>query len=142
MSSKKSKQKASSKKSGMSKAELQSSVSSVQGQLAKTEAKLAKAQDKAERWKKEATAQRRSAASSQQRVDKLTKKLNRPEAGGQAAPARKTAARRAPAKTAASGTGSAPDQSWTVVRLRAEARKRGLVGMSNKPKAQLLAALS
>jgi hypothetical protein len=35
-----------------------------------------------------------------------------------------------------------PDETWSVVELRAEARARGLVGMSNKPKAQLLAALS
>jgi hypothetical protein len=35
-----------------------------------------------------------------------------------------------------------PDETWTVVELRAEARARGLVGMSSKSKAQLLAALS
>ncbi len=35
-----------------------------------------------------------------------------------------------------------PDQSWTVVQLRAEARARGLAGLSNKSKTQLIAALS
>ena len=35
-----------------------------------------------------------------------------------------------------------PDQTWTVVQLRAEARARGIAGMSNKPKAKLLAALT
>ena len=34
-----------------------------------------------------------------------------------------------------------PDAGWTVVQLRAEARSRGLTGMSGKTKAQLLAAL-
>ncbi len=144
--SSKNKKKGSPKKSSMSKAELRRSVSAVRGQLTTTEAKLAKAQDKAERWKKEATAQRRSAARSEQRVDKLAKELDRAEAGGQppqaVRPDRKTASRRPPAKPATAGTVSVPDQSWTVLHLRAEARARGLVGMSNKPKAQLLAALS
>ena len=35
-----------------------------------------------------------------------------------------------------------PDESWTVVQLRAEARSRGLTGLSGKSKAQLLEALS
>ena len=35
-----------------------------------------------------------------------------------------------------------PDETWSVVRLRAEARARGLTGMWDKTKAQLLAALS
>ena len=34
-----------------------------------------------------------------------------------------------------------PDASWTVVQLRAEARTRGLPGLSRKTKAELLAAL-
>ena len=37
---------------------------------------------------------------------------------------------------------STPDASWTVVRLRQEARARGLTGMSGKPKAEVLAALT
>ena len=37
---------------------------------------------------------------------------------------------------------STPDMSWTVVRLRAEARARGLTGLSSKPKAEILAALT
>ena len=36
---------------------------------------------------------------------------------------------------------AAPDDTWTVVRLRAEARRRGLTGLSGKTKAELLAAL-
>jgi hypothetical protein len=37
---------------------------------------------------------------------------------------------------------STPDASWTVVRLREEARARGLTGMSKKSKAEVLAALT
>jgi hypothetical protein len=37
---------------------------------------------------------------------------------------------------------SAPDATWTVVRLREEARTRGLTGVSGKTKAQLLALLT
>ncbi len=52
----------------------------------------------------------------------------------------------APARTAASpppapSPASQPDDSWTVVDLRAEAKRRGLVGYSRKSKAQLLAEL-
>jgi hypothetical protein len=34
------------------------------------------------------------------------------------------------------------NETWSVVQLRAEAHARGLTGMSNKTKAQLLAGLS
>ena len=44
-------------------------------------------------------------------------------------------------RTAADGL-TAPDQTWTVAQLRAEARARGLAGFSNKPKAQLITALT
>lgn len=144
MSSKK--KKASPKKSSMSRAELQSSVSAVRGQLTKTEAKLAKAKDKTERWKKEATAQRKAAAESGQRVKELQQKLEGAETAGQrtrvARPGKAAASKRPPAKPRTAGTGSVPDKGWTVVQLRAEARARGLVGVSNTPKAHLLAALS
>jgi lysophospholipase len=42
---------------------------------------------------------------------------------------------------AASSTASAPDDSWTVADLRAEAKKRGLTGYSRKTKAELLTEL-
>lgn len=41
-----------------------------------------------------------------------------------------------------SDTSAAPDSSWTVAQLRAEARRRGITGMSNKPKAELVQALT
>ena len=91
---------------------LRSQLTRTENQLTKTEKKLAKARERAEHWKSEAKTQRRSAP-------------GRP------------AAEATPADSL-----TEPDETWTVVQLRAEARARGLVGMSNKPKAQLLAALS
>lgn len=126
--------------------ELKKTLSVVRDQLTKSETKLAKATGKAERWKNEAAAQRRAASKSGARVEKLQKKLDRATAAVE--PIRVTR----PAEAAASGGPVAeptagdgvtvPDETWSVVRLRAEARARGLVGMSNKPKAHLLAALS
>ena len=126
--------------------ELKKTLSLVRGQLTKSEAKLTKAMGKAERWKKEAAAQRKAASRAGARVEKLQKKLDR------AATAVKPVRATAPVEAAASGGPVAepttadgvtiPDQTWSVVQLKAEARARGLVGMSNKPKAYLLSALS
>jgi 2-polyprenyl-3-methyl-5-hydroxy-6-metoxy-1,4-benzoquinol methylase len=126
--------------------ELKKTLAVVRGQLTKSETRLTKATGKAERWKKEAAAQRRAAARSGARVEKLQKKVHR------AAAALKPIRAAGPMDVAASGGPVAepmaadgvtvPDETWSVVQLRAEARARGLVGMSNKPKAQLLAALS
>jgi len=126
--------------------ELKKTLSVVRGQLTKSETKLTKATGKAERWKKEAAAQRRAASRSGARVEKLQKKLDRAAAAVE--PIRATGRMEAAASggpvaepTVADGV-TVPDETWSVVQLRAEARARGLVGMSNKPKAQLLAALS
>lgn len=114
--------------------------------MTKSETKLAKTTGKTERWKKEAAAQRGAASRSGARVEKLQKKRDRAAAAVE--PIRATG----PMDAAASGTPVAeptaadgvtvPNETWSVVQLRAEARARGLVRMSNKPKAQLLAALS
>jgi hypothetical protein len=134
------------KKSTAGKKELKKTLTVVRSQLTKTETKLEKANAKAQRWRKEAQAQRSSAARSGTRAEKLQKKLDR--AAGALEPTQATG----PLEAAASGRPAAepttadgvtvPDDTWTVVELRAEARARGLVGMSNKSKAQLLAALS
>lgn len=126
--------------------ELKKTLAVVRGQLTKSETKLTKATGKAERWKKEAAAQRTAASRSGARVEKLQKKLDRAAAAVE--PIRATgpmeaAASAGPVAAPAAADGvTVPDETWSVVQLRAEARARGLVGMSNKPKAQLLAALS
>ncbi len=126
--------------------ELKQSVSALRGQLRKTEKQLTKAQDLAERWKKDAKAHKRSAARAGARANELQHQQDR--ASVALAQVQATAPMEAPASggpvaepTDADGV-TVPDESWTVVQLRAEARARGLVGMSNKPKAQLLTALS
>ena len=102
--------------------ELKKRLSKLRGRLAKTEDKLTRAQDRAERWKREAKKQRKSAAASR---------------------ARAAEADRPSATTPTASEGAAvPDETWTVAQLRTEARDRGLAGMSNRPKAELLAALS
>ena len=126
--------------------ELKKTLSGVRSQLTKTETKLTKANAKAARWKKETAAQRTAASRSDARVEKLQKKLDR------AATALEPAHAVGPLDAAASGLPvgeptaadglTVPDETWTVVQLRAEARARGLTGMSNKSKAQLLDALS
>lgn len=124
--------------------ELKTTLSGVRGQLTKTETKLRKATAKADRWKKEATAQRTAATRSDARVEKLRKKLDRaaaaPEPVQATSPVTPAVAGR-PAVEPGDGL-TIPDQTWTVVQLRAEARARGLAGLSNKPKKQLLAALT
>jgi chromosome segregation ATPase len=126
--------------------ELKKTLSGVRSQLTKTETKLSKANQKADRWKKETAAQRTAASRSDARVEKLQKKLDR------AAAALEPVQAVGPLEAAASGLTvgeppaadglTVPDETWTVVQLRAEARARGLVGMSKKSKAELLDAMS
>ncbi len=127
-------------------AELKKTLAVVRGRLTKAKTKLTKANEKADRWRKEASAHRTAASRSDARAEKLQHKLDRATAALKPAPATK------PQKTAAS-TGSTsepstayglttPDETWTVVQLRAEAHARGLTGMSDKTKDELLAALT
>lgn len=140
----------STKKLNATNAELKKTLSVVRSQLAKSETKLAKANEKAERWKTEAATQRMAASRSAARVEKLQKKLQKKldRAAPEVNQIRDTEAMQAPGParplagpTAADGV-TVPDETWSLVQLKAEARARGLVGMSNKPKAFLLAALS
>jgi hypothetical protein len=127
-------------------AELTKTLTGVRAQLTKTETKLGKANEKAERWQREATAARTAASRSDARVEKLQKKLDRASAALKpvhaVGPLEATATGRPAAEPTAGDGLTIPDQTWTVVQLRAEARARGVAGMSNKPKAQLLAALA
>lgn len=106
---------------------------------------LEKAESRAESWKKKAEQHESTASEAKVEVAELEKKLKK--AAKPAKPAAKKApvatpvsVRRAPAKTAAPASPS-PDASWTVTRLRAAARAKGVVGYSRKSKDQLLAAL-
>ena len=126
--------------------ELKKSVSTLRGQLTVTEKKLSKTRDQVERWKTEAKAQRKSAARAGARAEKLQRKLDRASAALEpvqaTAPIEAAASGRPVAEPTTADGVTLPDETWSVVQLRAEARARGRVGMSNKTKAQLLAALS
>ena len=112
----------------------------------KLKAKLDRADAKASRWQKKAKKHQAALAASQKRVTKLEKRLaearrtpSQPSAYELPSPTEVVAAETS--DTAGQPT-STPDMSWTVVRLRAEARARGLTGLSSKPKAEILAALT
>ena len=106
----------------------------MRGQLTKTDKALTKAKNWADRWRKEAKAQKRSASRAKARVAKLNQQLDAASDG----------------RNAFGSTGdrahdrgvTEANETWRVVQLRAEAHARGLTGMSNTTKAQLLAGLS
>ena len=125
-----------------------SSEKQLKSKIKKLKARLKRSDAKAARWKKKAKRRRATAASSQARIARLEKKLA--EARRTASPTSGTRDELpSPTEVVAPETPDSadqltptPDASWTVVRLRAEARARGMSGMSGKPKAELLAALT
>lgn len=126
--------------------ELEKGLSSLRGQLTRTEKALTKAKSRADRWRKEAKGQKRSASRARARVEKLHQKLDGASAALEPvqalAPMEMMASGLPVAEPTTSDDITMPDETWSVVQLRAQARARGLTGMSNKTKAQLLAALS
>ena len=129
-----------------SKQELEKTLSILRGRLTRTEKALTKAKNRADRWRKEAKAQKRSASRARARVEKLHRKLDGASAAPEPAQAATAMDVIAPGRSLAEPTTvdsvTVPDETWSVVQLRAEARARGLTGMSNKTKAQLIHALS
>jgi len=129
-----------------SKQELEQSVATLRRQLTKTEKALTKAKNRADRWRKEAEAQKISASRARARVEKLRQKLDGASAATEPVqapvPMEVTASDRPVNEPTTVDSLTVPDETWSVVQLRAEARARGLTGISNKTKAQLLAALS
>ena len=77
------------------------------------------------------------------RLKEATSSVTKRKGPAKAAKPTRSAASAASSTSAASAAsnGSAPDDSWTVADLRAEAKKRGLTGYSRKSKAELLAEL-
>ena len=129
-------------KRSSSKQELEKSASILRDQLTRTEKALTKAKSRADRWRKEAKAQKRSASRARARVEKLHKKLDGASAAFEPVQAAVPVEVMASGRPTALDAATRPDDTWSVVQLRAEARARGLTGMSSKTKAQLLAALS
>ena len=140
------KQKRAVEKANSKQKELERTVKSLRGQLTRTEKALTKAKNRADRWRNEAKAKKRSASRARARVAKLNQKLDAALAGrgpAQAAVSTDVMPSSRPVTEPKTVDGvTVPNETWSVVQLRAEARARGLTGMSNKTKAQLLAALS
>jgi hypothetical protein len=141
----------SAKKRSSSEKDLEKTVRKLRAQLERSDAKV-------KRWKKKAVQSDKAASASQARVKKLERRLDKAaerDAKPTAVPATGPTADPASGPTAEPASGptaeplepqqpeavEGPDASWTVVQLRAEARSRGLTGLSNKSKAQLLEAL-
>ena len=133
------------KRSTATEKKLKAKVKSLHKQLDKSGAK-------AERWKDRARRNEDAATKSRATVKKLRKRLEKASAGADlnaqttapahSSPERAVASAGGPQSTTSSARSSAPDNTWTVVRLRAEARSRGLTGTSGKSKSQLLELLS
>jgi hypothetical protein len=107
----------------------------LKGEVRKLHAKLERAEAKVDRWKKRARRNEKDATDSRATIKKLRKRLEK-ASPGPVTDARPTAT------TSSSETSAPPDETWTVVRLRAEGRSRGLTGLSGKSKAQLLQMLT
>lgn len=126
--------------------ELSKEVTVLRSQLTRTESRLARAEERAKRWKTETAAARTAASRSDARAEKLQRKLTRAVAALEpvkgVAPAKAAATNRPAAERTTPDGVTVPDSTWTVAQLRAEARARGVTGLSGKPKAQILAALT
>jgi hypothetical protein len=125
----------------------------------KLRTQLDRADTKAGKWKKKSEQLQKSLTQSEAKVKKLSKRLDKTSRTAEKSPADDTTSptvapipavaeppvaepvAEVPEVSDTSQDTAAPDESWTVVQLRAEARSRGLTGLSGKSKAQLLDAL-
>jgi hypothetical protein len=112
--------------------------------LKKLQAQLSAAEKTAEKWKSRAKDHRSLAAGAKTELTAVRRRLAKSEAAatrwkGRAQPSAPPAG---PTPLAAvPDISTTPDDSWTVTRLRAEARRRGVAGYSRKSREQLLAEL-
>jgi hypothetical protein len=133
------------KSKGSAEQELKAAVKKLRSQLAAAE-------KSAEKWKKRATERARDAKGTRAELSAVRRRLDKAAASaakwkGRARSAPSGAAPTpGPAMEPASESAvtmptTEPDDSWTVTRLRAEARARQVPGYSRKTKEQLLADL-
>jgi hypothetical protein len=132
------------------KKKLEAKVRKLEAKVRKLKAEVDRADGKTARWRKKSKQNDATIASLEERLarrDKQLSKARRAAAPPEAVPEALSgedipALSEAPPDVAVDEPVPGPDGSWTVVRLRAEARSRGLTGMSGKTKAELLAALT
>lgn len=133
------------------------SSKAVKADVKKLRSELASAKAKRDRWKKRAVAAEAAAADVQSRLEKVEKKLKKARKadgpatatspasssdGSPAAAGLPVAPRAGEVPATPGASDGKPDAGWTVAELRAEARRRGIAGVSRKPKAELLSALA
>jgi hypothetical protein len=120
---------------------LKADVERLRADLKQSEAKRAK-------WKKRATRAETAVTDLRTRLGQAENRAgNAPSISQENAPAESqahTAKLSGAADRRSSGreASTRPDASWTVAQLREEARRRGLTGLSGKPKAELITALT
>jgi Lon protease-like protein len=118
----------------------------------KLRSQLAAAEKSAEKWKSRAKAHRSDAVGFEAELTAVRRRLDKAAASATKWKGRARSGRSQTATTgsvpapvaaaeSATTTPTAPDEAWTVTRLRAEARARGVAGYSRKTKDQLLAEL-
>jgi hypothetical protein len=120
----------------------------------KLRSQLAAAEKSAQKWKSRAKANRSDAVGAKAELTAVRRRLDKAAASAMKWKGRAKSAPAAPpapvvepveatggVPEAAAVPGAAPDDSWTVTRLRAQARARGVAGYSRKTKVQLLADL-
>lgn len=112
----------------------------LKAKLEKARARRDRAERSAEKWKTKATQRRTEIEALEAELSGVSLRLAQAEAATPPKATRPTTPPKA-AKAAKAARRTAPDESWTVTRLRAEARTRGVPGYSRQSKAQLLAAL-
>jgi chromosome segregation ATPase len=126
----------------------------LKGEVKKLRGQLAAAEKSAEKWKSRAKSHQSDAKGTKAELTAVRRRLDKASASAAKWKSRATSAQLPdattetapapavePASESAATTPTAPDESWTVTRLRAEARTRGVAGYSRKTKAQLLVDL-
>ncbi len=102
--------------------------------IKKLRSELDRADHKAKRLKSKVAQAEKTNTKLEARLKRLKKANKRPEKAPRAAEPPRAPVAHEPAN-------AGPDDGWTVAALRAEARSRGLTGLSRKTKAELLDAL-
>lgn len=120
----------------------QSAEKELKATVKKLRSRLERAEARAERWKKKAGQHAKSADAAQAQVKKLAKRNKRLEEQSARGAADEVHTSSPVSVDTAARSNGVPDDTWTVVQLRTEARDRGLTGLSGKSKAQLLEALA
>jgi hypothetical protein len=129
------------KKNTSSDEKLKATLKQLRGDLKQSETKRAA-------WKKRATKAEKAVADLRSRLQQADKqarkalKRSRSETSTRDTASDLDSSRPGTTPGATTEATPGPDASWTVAQLRAEARRRGLTGLSNKPKSELLEALT